>query len=98
MIIRRIGVLSVAKISAAIYAAIGLIFGLFVSLFSMLGVAASMGGGMHDAGMLGALFGVGAIVMMPLFYGAMGFIIGVISAFIYNLAAGFVGGIEIEVE
>ena len=31
-------------------------------------------------------------------YGVMGFIGGAIGAFVYNLVAGVVGGIEIEVE
>jgi hypothetical protein len=35
---------------------------------------------------------------LPIFYGAMGFILGVIGAFIYNLIARWVGGIEVEVE
>lgn len=97
MIIRRIGVLSAAKISAALYAAIGLIAGVFISLASLVGAAAALGGD-SAGGALGALFGVGAIVLLPLFYGAMGFIAGVISAFIYNVVAGVVGGIELDVE
>lgn len=96
MIIRRIGVLSAAKILAALYAVLGLIAGLFISLFSLLGAAAAMGG--HNAGgAMGALFGVGSILLLPLFYGALGFIGGAISAFVYNLVAGVVGGIELEV-
>lgn len=97
MIIRRVGVLSAAKISAALYAAIGLIAGLFISLLSLIGAAAALGG-QHGGGAMGALFGVGSIVLLPLFYGVLGFIGGAISAFIYNLVAGVVGGIEIEVE
>jgi hypothetical protein len=46
---------------------------------------------------MGALFGVGSILLLPLFYGALGFIGGAISAFVYNLVAGVVGGIELEV-
>ena len=35
---------------------------------------------------------------MPLLYGVIGFVSGLIYALIYNLASGFVGGIRIEVE
>jgi len=35
---------------------------------------------------------------MPFFYAALGFIFGVVGAFIYNLLAKWVGGIEVEVE
>ena len=44
------------------------------------------------------LFGVVAIVAMPLLYGGMGFISGLISAALYNLVAGFVGGLEVELQ
>lgn len=43
-------------------------------------------------------FGTGIAIILPIFYGAMGFILGVIGAFIYNLIARWVGGIEVEVE
>ena len=35
-------------------------------------------------------------IMMPLLYAGMGFVIGALSAVIYNLVAGWIGGIEIE--
>ena len=37
-------------------------------------------------------------VLFPIFYGAMGFIFGVITAAIYNLVAQWIGGLEVEVE
>ena len=42
--------------------------------------------------------GAGAAIFAPIIYAVMGFIIGVIGAFIYNLVAKWVGGIEVEVE
>ena len=33
---------------------------------------------------------------MPVFYGAMGFVGGLITAGLYNVIAGFTGGIEFE--
>jgi hypothetical protein len=42
--------------------------------------------------------GAGAALFAPILYAVMGFIIGVIGAFIYNLVAKWVGGIEVEVE
>jgi hypothetical protein len=74
----------------------GLCFGLF---FSLLFVA--MGSQMEDTefGPFGGmLFGAGAIVTLPIFYGVLGFVSTAIAAFIYNLLAGAVGGIEIEVD
>ena len=97
MIIRRVGVLSVAKIAAALYALMGLIIGAFISLFALVGSMAAMGGG-NDNAVLGIFMGVGAVVALPIFYGVLGGVFAAISAALYNLVAGFVGGIEIEVE
>ena len=45
--------------------------------------------------LFGILFGIGSIITIPIFYGVMGFIFGMITAFIYNLVAGWIGGLEI---
>jgi Transmembrane domain of unknown function (DUF3566) len=37
-------------------------------------------------------------ILMPVIYGAMGFVLGLIGAAIYNLVARWIGGIEVEVE
>jgi hypothetical protein len=92
--ITKIGVLSLGKISAVIYAIMGLIFGALITLMS-LGMGSIMG---SDGAFAGLLFGVGAIITVPIFYGVLGFIGGVIVALIYNAATGFIGGLEIEVE
>lgn len=99
MTIRRFGPLSMAKVFGFTYALLGLVFGAFFTLFSLVGAA--IGSGMGEQGpeaFFGVLFGVGAVIVLPLFYGAMGFISGLIGAFFYNLVAGLVGGIEMEVE
>ncbi len=48
------------------------------------------------AAVAGIMFGMG--ISMPVIYGAMGFIGGVIGAAVYNLVASWIGGIELEVE
>ena len=95
IVVRRFGVLSVAKIMGVLYALIGLIVGAFISLFALVGAAflssnSGMGGGAS------VLFGVGAIILLPILYGILGFVGGVITAALYNLLAGMIGGIEIE--
>ena len=94
MILKRVGVLSVGKILGAIYAVLGLLIGGIVSIISVLG--ASFGGG--NQALPGVLGGVAAIVLIPLFYGVIGFLAGVIGAALYNVAAGLIGGIELEFE
>lgn len=60
--------------------------------------ASSTTGGPSPAQLAG--MGVGMIIAMvifvPILYGAMGFIFGALGALVYNLVAGWTGGIEME--
>jgi hypothetical protein len=94
MVIHRIGPMSLAKLSGTLYAIIGLIIGAMMSLAAMAGAMASGG---DNAGMFGAMFGIGAIVLVPLIYGCIGFIGSLIGAWLYNILAGMVGGVELDV-
>jgi hypothetical protein len=99
MVIRQIGVGSAAKIGGALYAVIGLIIGLFVAAFSLLGAGLASQAGAGDVpSFIGPLFGVGAIVFAPIFYGILGLIGGAVAAAVYNLVAGMAGGLEIQVD
>lgn len=96
MVIKSVKPLSVAKVAGVLYALIGLIAG---ACFSLLGVALSSfasNSDNHLPPMLGAMFGAGAIIILPIVYGIFGFIFALIGAFIYNIVAGIAGGIEIE--
>ena len=93
--IKSIGILSAGLTMGALYAVIGLIAGGFLTLFSLAGFAAA-GGGQDGAAAL--LFGGGAIVILPLFYGIMGFIAGIIMSFVYNVIAMMTGGLALELE
>ena len=50
------------------------------------------------AGFGGVLFGVGAIVLLPIFYGLIGLVGGAIAAALYNLTARLIGGLELDLE
>jgi len=96
MVVKRVSPLSCAKIAGVLYAIMGLIFGAFVSLFAILGAAvAPYGEG--GAGMMGAMFGIGAVVLLPIMYGCLGFVMTLLTAALYNMVAGMVGGVEIDV-
>lgn len=95
MIVRRVGVWSVARVYGALSGAMGLIFGFFLALLSLVG--AGMGNDDLPAFAAGAL-GIGAIIVLPIFYGCLGVIAGAVGALLYNLFAGMVGGIEIQTE
>jgi hypothetical protein len=99
MIIRRVKPLSLAKVSAVIYGFFGILVGVFLGLAGMVGSLAGQAAEGLDggAGLMGLMFGVGAI-FMPVIYAAMGFLGGLIAALIYNLIAGWIGGIELEMQ
>jgi hypothetical protein len=91
--VRKIGVLSLGKIVGIVYAVIGLIFGAIITAASLL-----IGSAMAAWGFEGDMFGTGAIIVLPIFYGVMGFIMGIVVALVYNLVAKSIGGLELDVE
>lgn len=104
MKINKFDVWSVGKVAALVEGTIGLIIGAIITLVSlggwMYGGYGMMGGGY---GMMGwgigggrILFGVLAIILMPILHGVMGFIAGVVGSFFYNVVAMWVGGVELE--
>lgn len=97
MVIKSVGVLSVGKMYAAISAAMGLLFGIIVAVFSMAGFGMGLADESPNA-FLAPIFGVGAVIALPIFYGCMGFVAGAVGALFYNAFAGMVGGVEIQTE
>ncbi|MBA2494663.1 MAG: hypothetical protein H0V31_08210 [Acidobacteria bacterium] len=99
--IKKLGVLSVAKIYAVIMLVMSLIisipYGLFIVGISLMGASAGGSSGLAIGGG-GAIVGILMMFGIPILYGAIGFVAGAIGALLYNLFAGIVGGIEIEVE
>jgi len=96
MIIRRVDALSVGKVLGCLYFLIGLIAGGLVSLFALLGAAAA--GPRRGGSVEQLIFGVGAVIIIPVVYGVIGLIGGLISGALYNVVASVVGGIEIELQ
>ena len=94
--VTRIGVLSLAKMLAVTYAFLGLFFGGVLSLFALMGAAVGGAAGGDGGGIAAMIFGVGAVVVLPIVYGCLGFVGGLIMAPLYNLVAKVVGGIEVE--
>ena len=94
MVISRVAPLSLAKIALVLHALMGLVFGAFVSLASLAGAFWAPGG---EGTFMGALFGVSAVIVLPIFYGCMGFVVSLVTAWLYNLVSGMVGGVEIDV-
>lgn len=100
--IKKLGVLSVAKMYAAMALVISLLisipYGLFIIIFSLIGAAGARGDAGFVIGGGGIVMGILVMIGIPIMYTIMAFIGGAIGALVYNIFAGFVGGIEIEVE
>jgi hypothetical protein len=86
-IVKSFAVMSVAKITGALYACMGLLFAPFFLLFGLLG---SMAG--QASSPFAGIVGVVVAILLPLFYGALGFVGGAIGALLYNLLSKWVGG------
>ena len=95
MVINRVGPVSVAKVALIVYGILGLFFGALISLFA---IGGSMVADQSGSRSLGALFGVGAIVILPVCYAVIGAIGALIMTAVYNLAARAMGGIELDVQ
>ena len=85
--IRNINPIQLGIVSAVLEAFVGLLVGIFFGLFSSAMGALAPGG----AGNFGWL----SIIIFPIMYAVIGFIGGIIGGFLYNLVAGWTGGIEI---
>jgi hypothetical protein len=99
MTLRRIGVWSAARISLVLGAVVGLLVGATMSaviLLSMLTTWTPSSGPLLSFG--NAWFGVSAVVLVPILYGATGLVGGAVAALLYNLSARLVGGLALEFE
>jgi len=101
--LKRVGILSVFKICFVIGLVLGLVIGvIYAAIFgiiAMLGMSSGME--MENIGIAGAgififVIAIVGIIFLALFYGIISGVFGALYAFIYNLTAKHIGGIEME--
>jgi uncharacterized membrane protein len=95
MVITRIGPISCAKIAGTLYAVMGLVLG---GVFSLVSLAGAFGATQETATFPMMNYGVPAIVVFPVLYGCLGFVGALIGAWLYNVLAGWIGGIELDIQ
>jgi hypothetical protein len=91
--LKKISVFQTSKVAAVLYGLLGLVF---APIFLVVGMFAPGSG--DEAGLLGLGAGVAGAVLVPIFYAVFGFIGTAIACVLYNIIAGFIGGIEFELE
>jgi hypothetical protein len=91
--IKRFAPLQLGKMLAVLYGILGLIF---IPLFLSVSALATQLPPEQRVGMMA--FGMGFALLMPVIYAVMGFVFGVLGAWVYNVIAKWIGGIEVEVE
>lgn len=90
--LKRIGPASAFKVGLVSYAILGLIAGVFCSLVVLTGASFAP----HAHLPFARTVGLFAVILCPIVYGIIGGVAAVISALLYNLVAGWVGGVEVE--
>ena len=95
MIITRVGPFSFARLAGLLYAVIGLLIG---GIFSLVAIAGGLASDSPELAGFGPVIGVAAVIVFPILYGGLGFVTTLVAAWLYNLAAGIVGGVELDVQ
>jgi hypothetical protein len=92
-IIKRINPASAFKVGLVVYGFLGLILGAFCTVIAIVGAPFMR----EELPILGRFLGLFAVIICPIVYGIIGGVGTVIAALIYNLAAGWVGGLEVDI-
>jgi hypothetical protein len=83
--IQRFGIAQTAKVFGVLYGLMGVVV---LPIFALAAAFAP-----SEAG-----FGVGFALVLPVLYAVFGFVFVAIGCWLYNLVAGWVGGIEVELD
>ncbi len=94
VVLKKLGVWSVAKLQAILMAIMGFFLGIFFVLITAMGGTSSTVATPETT--MFQVAGYFSIIILPIFYGIIGLVTGAIGAWLYNLIAKWVGGIEME--
>lgn len=97
MLLKRVGPASLAKFMGVFYGLTGLIIGAFITLGMVVGIGSRISDPETPA-ILTPLFGVAAVVALPIFYGVLGLVFGFVAGWIFNFTMKLTGGLEIVLE
>ncbi len=93
-ILKRIAPGSAFKVGLVVYAIVGLVLGAFCTLIALTG----MPFGAHSQMPFGRGIGIFAVILCPIVYGIIGGIAAAIGAALYNVAASWIGGVQVDLD
>lgn len=94
MELKKVGILSLAKIAGLFGVIYGLISGILLSfIYSKSDLLASLG---TELPTTVTTLGYKSIIVLPILNGIVYFIAGIVLAFVYNLLASWIGGVKLE--
>ncbi len=93
VVVKRIAPFSALKVGFVVHALLGLLAGFVCTSIALAGIPF----GPHAHMPFHGAFVVLPLILCPLFYGIIGGIVTVLGALFYNLATGFVGGLELDI-
>ena len=94
-VLKHVGILSVAKITALLGLVFGLVYGIIFATFAAtLVMIMPMASSLRAAGAGG--IGAVIVILMAIAGAVCGFIYGAVVAFLYNVFAGWVGGVQLD--
>jgi hypothetical protein len=94
--LRRLDVLSVAKMMAVIYGVLGLFAAAMFILIG--GIMTTVGRQTGAQAAFNGAFSIAMGIFAPFCYAAMGFVGGALIAVVYNFVAARIGGVQVELE
>ena len=101
-VLKRIAPGSAFKVGLIVYGFVGLLVGVFCGLIALAGMQFAPYVQWPFERGIAAMLGRGiatlvAVILCPIIYGLIGGIGAAIASAIYNLACGWVGGVEVEI-
>ncbi len=99
--LKRIAPVKFGLVAGLVYALLSLVIVPFVLIFVGISAFAETMAHSDEAGPSwagGCLGAVIAMVLAPIIYGVLGCLMGMLVAWLYNVVAGWIGGIEFDVE
>ena len=99
MKLRHVKALSAGKMLGVPGAGVGLCVGVVFCVINAVFVMAWRGAsGLAGSDISNLVLGIVSVVGMPVLYGLAGLLLGLLLAFLYNVVAARIGGLEIELE